>query len=304
MPRSTPGCSSPRSWAAPGIRPSKRLSKSRAKFSELPALPGNLAQSDLAAVAGADARNLQHVALDEPEAQAWADAAGQYARLNQVSGRCKCEGIGTINPGDVVTLAGVGKRFNGTVFVTGVRHEFDTAAGWKTHVQFGGVDDCPHDDSPPPAAGLVAGPRGLQIGVVVSNEDPDHEHRVRVRLPMIDEEDDGVWMRVACLDAGADRGFFVRPEIGDEVVVGFLEDDPRRGVILGMLNSSAKAAPLQGSDDNHEKGVQDAVGDVKLYFNDDKKIARVGRRRRATASPSPRPRSRSSWPTRTATRSA
>jgi Rhs element Vgr protein len=235
--------------------------------------PGNLASSALAAVAGADARNLHHVALDEPEAQAWADAAGQYARLNQVSGRCKCEGIGTINPGDVVTLAGVGKRFNGNVLVTGVRHEFDTVAGWKTHVQFGGVED-PNEDNTAPAAGLVAGARGLQIGVVVSNEDPDREHRVRIRLPMIDEEDDGIWMRVACLDAGADRGFFIRPEIGDEVVVGFLEDDPRRGVVLGMLHSSAKTAPLQGSDDNHEKLFKTRSG-MKLYFHDGKKIARL-----------------------------
>jgi Rhs element Vgr protein len=235
--------------------------------------PGNLASGDLAAVAGAEARNLHHIALDEPEAQAWVDAAGQYARVNQVSGRCKCEGIGTINPGDVVTLAGVGKRFNGKVFVTGVRHEFDTVAGWKTHVQFGGVED-PNEDTLAPVAGLVAGPRGLQIGVVISNEDPDGEHRVRVRLPMIDEEDDGLWMRVACLDAGADRGFFIRPEVGDEVVVGFLEDDPRRGVVLGMLHSSAKAAPLAGSDDNHEKLFKTRSG-MKLYFHDDKKILQL-----------------------------
>jgi Rhs element Vgr protein len=235
--------------------------------------PGNLATSALAAVAAADARSLQHVALDEPEAQAWADAAGRYARLNQVCGRCKCEGIGTINPGDVVTLAGVGKRFAGNVLVTGVRHDFDTAAGWKTHVQFGGIDGPDHDGSAP-AAGLVPGPRGLQIGVVVSNEDPAREHRVRVRLPMIDEEDDGTWMRVAAIDAGADRGLFIRPEVGDEVVVGFLEGDPRGGVVLGMLHSSAKAAPLQGSDDNHEKLLKTRSG-MRLYFHDQKKIARL-----------------------------
>ena len=235
--------------------------------------PGNLASSALAAVAGAEARNLVHVALGEPEAQAWADAAGQYARLNQVGGRCKCEGIGTVNPGDVVTLAGVGARFNGNVLVTGVRHEFDTAAGWKTHVQFGGVDG-PDRDVDAPAGGLVPGPQGLQIGVVVGNDDPDREHRVRVRLPMIDEEDDGVWMRVAAVDAGSDRGLFIRPEVGDEVVVGFLEGDARGGVILGMLHSSAKAAPLQGSDDNHEKLFKTRSG-MRLYFHDQKKIARL-----------------------------
>ena len=112
---------------------------------------------------------------------------------------------------------------------------------------------------------------GLQIGVVASNEDPDGEHRVRVRLPLVDDQADGVWARVASLDAGDQRGFFFRPEIGDEVVVGFLEDDPRRAVILGMLHSSAKAAPLQGSDDNHEKEYRSRSG-MRLYFDDDKKI--------------------------------
>jgi uncharacterized protein involved in type VI secretion and phage assembly len=39
-----------------------------------------------------------------------------------------------------------------------------------------------------------------------------------------------------------------------------------------MLHSSAKGAPLQGSDDNHEKAYRSRSG-MRLYFNDDKKIA-------------------------------
>ena len=37
-------------------------------------------------------------------------------------------------------------------------------------------------------------------------------------------------------DAGENRGSFWRPEIGDEVVLGFLNSDPRDAIILGMLN--------------------------------------------------------------------
>jgi uncharacterized protein involved in type VI secretion and phage assembly len=112
---------------------------------------------------------------------------------------------------------------------------------------------------------------GLQVGKVVSNEDPAGEHRVRVRLPLVNMEEDGIWARVASLDAGNERGFFFRPEIDDEVVVGFLEDDPRRAVILGMLHSSAMAAPLTGSNDNHEK-VYQSRSKMRLYFNDEKKL--------------------------------
>lgn len=239
--------------------------------------PGNLSADDLADVAAAGSLELRHAALPEAEAQAWADAAWLCARINKVSGRAKCEGIGTIRPGDTVTLAGVGERFNGNVFVTGVRHEFDLVQGWKTHVQFGGIDAAAHEQdcmSAPSAGGLLARVAGLQIGVVVSNEDPDGEHRVRIRLPMVGKHDDGIWARVASLDAGSDRGFFFRPEVGDEVIAGFLDEDPRHAVILGMLHSSAKAAPLQGSDDNHEKVFKSRSG-MRLYFNDDKKILQI-----------------------------
>jgi uncharacterized protein involved in type VI secretion and phage assembly len=154
-----------------------------------------------------------------------------------------------------------------------VRQAFDTQQGWKTHVQFGGI-------SPDPAlrerlqaqrtAELLAPVAGLQAGVVTDNEDPDGEFRVRVRLPLVNDGDDGVWARVASLDAGAERGFFFRPEIGDEVLLGFLDDDPRQPVLLGMLHSSAMAAPLAPSNDNHQKGYTSRSG-VVLLFDDDKK---------------------------------
>lgn len=237
--------------------------------------PGNLSGDDLAAVAAADACELRHAAVIEAEAQAWADGEWLRTRVNKVSGRGKCEGIGSVHTGDVVKLDGVGARFNGNVLVSGVRHDYDLVQGWKTHIQFGSVAAAPIEDiAMPPAGGLLAQVSGLQIGVVTSNEDPDGEHRVRVRLPLVSMDDDGIWARVASLDAGDQRGFFFRPEIGDEVVVGFLDADPRRGVILGMLHSSAKAAPFEGSDDNHEKAYVSREK-MRLYFNGEKKVLQI-----------------------------
>jgi Rhs element Vgr protein len=236
--------------------------------------PGNLTSSDLASVAGPDHFHLQQTSLPEAEAQSWADAQWLRSKMGQVVGRMKCEGIATVNPGDLVTIAGISDRYNGNVLVTGVRQSFDLVEGWKTHLQFGNSSNWlaeQTDVTAPKAGALLPGINGLQIGVVVSNEDPDSEHRVRVKMPLVDNAEDGTWARVASLDAGDQRGFFFRPEVGDEVVLGFLDDDPRQAVILGMLHSSAKAAPLTGSDDNHEKVYQSRSG-MKLYFNDDKKI--------------------------------
>jgi Rhs element Vgr protein len=239
--------------------------------------PGNLDSADLAGVAALDHYALRDAAITEAEAQAWADAQWLQSKMSKVSGRIKCEGIATINPGDMVSLGGAGDRYNGNVFVTGVRHDFDLVQGWKTHVQFGHTHQGLAAEQPatPTAAGaLMPGVSGLQIGVVASNEDPDGEHRVRVRMPLVDNAEDGTWARVAALDAGSRRGFFFRPEVGDEVVLGFLNSDPRQAVILGMLHSSAKPAPLQASDDNHEK-VYQSRSEMKLYFNDDTKVMKL-----------------------------
>ena len=239
--------------------------------------PGNLGADELAAVVGLDAFRLQHAAVAPEEAQAWADAQWLKSRLSRINGRIKCEGIGTVNPGDLVSLRGVGERYSGEAYVSGVRHDFDLVQGWKTHLQFGGLDTWLGREqavTAPKAAALVPGINGLQIGVVTSNEDPDGEHRVRVRMPLVSGDEDGAWCRVASLDAGDERGFFFRPEIGDEVVLGFVNDDPRQAVILGMLHSSAKPAPLAGSDDNHEKVVQSRAK-MKIAFNDETKVLRL-----------------------------
>ncbi len=238
---------------------------------------GNLSSDDLAAVVGLDYYRLQHIAVSEEEAQAWADAQWLKSQMSKVSGRVKCEGIATVNLGDIVTLSGVGDRYNGKVFVTGVRHDFDLVQGWKTHIQFGNVEKWlaeEHPISAPSASALLPSVNGLQIGVVVSNEDPDGEHRVRVKMPLVDAGEDGTWARVAAVDAGNERGFFFRPEVGDEVLLGFLNDDPRQAVMLGMLHSSANAAPLQGSDDNHQK-VYQSRSKMKLFFDDEKKVIQL-----------------------------
>ena len=52
--------------------------------------------------------------------------------------------------------------------------------------------------------------------------------------------------------------------------MGFINDDPRHGIILGMLNSSSLPAPVTASDQNNEKGFY-TRSKMKLVFDDDKK---------------------------------
>lgn len=233
---------------------------------------GSFTATDLASVVGPDEFILNHSGAIAPEErQAWADAQLLKSRLSKIRGRVKFDGIATINPGDVVELNGLGERFNGKAFVSGVRQDYSASSGWKTHVQFGHSPDWfieENEVTTPKAGGLLPGVVGLHTAIVTDNEDPEGEQRVRVKMPYVNGEDDGVWARIALADAGNERGMFFRPEIDDEVVLGFLYDDPRQPVILGMLHSSNKVSPITPSNDNFLKGYTSREK-LKLTFDDE-----------------------------------
>lgn len=234
-------------------------------------LNGNLSPADLSDVIGSENLELKNGGGDSSALQEWANAKNLFNQLAKVRGRVKFQGIPAVKPNTTLTLEGVGDRFNGKVFISAVRHQI-TEGNWTVDAQFGinpkwftettDINDLP-------AAGLMAAVNGLQIGIVTQLEpDPDGEDRILVRLPVVDNEEQGIWARLATLDAGENRGSFFRPEIEDEVIVGFINGNPNDAVVLGMMNSSAKPAPLVASDDNHEKGFV-TRSEMKFIFNDD-----------------------------------
>ncbi len=240
---------------------------------------GNISGATLAAILGPAKYELNHSGhVLEQELQNWADGLLLRSRIAKIRGRAKVTGFSGVKPGDMVKLEGVGQRFKGKALVTAVRHELG-AGMWDTHIQFG-LDPKPFasqykDIDASASAGLSGGIRGLQIGIVVRLEnDPDSQDRILVRLPVIDNTAQGIWTRMASLDAGSDRGAFFRPEIGDEVIVGFINDDPRDAVVLGMLHSSSKRAPITAKDVNHEKGFT-TRSKMHLAFNDDTKTIKI-----------------------------
>jgi Rhs element Vgr protein len=237
---------------------------------------GNLSSRTLANVIGLDEWELHHGgAITQPELQAWADAQLLKSRLAKIQGRVKTKGYPDAKPDALIELGGAGGRFNGLAYVSGVRHDFSGGV-WQTHLQLG-LDPSwfyqrAQNVMEKPASGVLPGVNGLQIGLVGQiQDDPRGEDRILVQAPLIDSRGEGIWARVATLDAGSNRGSFFRPEIGDEVVLGFLNDDPREPVVLGMLNSSAKPAPLTAADANPQKGFV-TRSELKLIFDDDTKV--------------------------------
>lgn len=233
---------------------------------------GNIPPSDLSSASGFDVSALHTDArADQTEIQSWADHQLQKARLAIIRGRVKVQGLPQLKPGMTLEVQGLGDRFNGIGYISGIHHQL-SAGSFTTDVELGLSEKSffeEFDISATPARGLLPAVQGLHPAVVTAlADDPDGENRIKVSLPAVDPTGEGIWARIATLDAGGSRGSFFLPEIGDEVIVGFLDNDPRHPVVLGQMHSSARPAPAEHSDDNHEKGIVTRSG-MRIWFNDD-----------------------------------
>lgn len=99
---------------------------------------------------------------------------------------------------------------------------------------------------------------GVYPAIVQSINDPDQQGRIRVRLPWSpDGSGAGYegWARLATLMAGADRGTWFIPEVGDEVLVAGEGGDLRRLYVIGALWNGQDAPPEQmdGGEQNNKK---------------------------------------------------
>jgi len=216
-------------------------------------------------------------AFTENEAQDIANAKKLRQEFSKIKAKVKYQGTATVKPGDFITLNGVGKNFNGKAFVSAIQHEFGDG-DWTTEATLGMNEQFFAEQTNPghsaSSSGQSSSLQGLQIGVVTDITDSAGQYRVKIRLPLVNDQDDGIYARVATLDAGDQRGTFFRPELQDEVLVGFINDNPNNPVILGMLHSSAKAAPIEPDNSNPEKGYVSRSG-IRLIFNDEKKSIHI-----------------------------
>ena len=243
---------------------------------------GNPTGDKLSDVIGLADFALQHSGqVKDVELEAWASAKLLRSRMAKIKGRAKIDGYNDIKPGDMIGIDQFSKRFNGVAFVSSVMHSLSADSAYYTDIQFGYSQEWFsrkfNDITEQPASGLLPSVSGLQVGIVKKiTEDPQNDYRVFVNLPVVKEGSEGVWARMATMDAGKKRGSFFYPEIGDEVILGFMNDDPREPVILGMLyskNDDGKP-PIEPTEDNYIKGIYTKT-EMKLVFDDEKQTVTI-----------------------------
>ena len=81
------------------------------------------------------------------------------------------------------------------------------------------------------------------IGVVTDNKDPSKLGRVKVKIPILSDEDSTFWAPIVMSGAGKNRGWFFIPEPEDEVLVIFEHGDLNRPLIVGSLWNGKDTPP-------------------------------------------------------------
>ena len=110
---------------------------------------------------------------------------------------------------------------------------------------------------------------GIYSGSVLDNRDPENLARVLVRIPDLKEASNDVWARLGTMMAGRDSGTLFIPEVGDEVIVAFVQGDLRAPCVIGALWSNSTPPPAVGEPPASVMLIRSHSG-ITLRMQDDK----------------------------------
>ena len=200
-----------------------------------------------------------------PQLDARARGQALHAELRHVSGFARVVGTAGLRCDSWVKVIGTGTRFSGPLYVSAARHRLGRG-GFTTELGLGlstpMVPQRPHR-----ADGLsIASPGRLLTGVVTDVEDPDGHARVKVSFPWSGSQD-ASWARLLTAYAGDQQGLLMVPDVGQEVMVGFVDDSADFPVVVGSLWSAATPPPVSPDSDNAIRCLVTRSGH-KLTFDD------------------------------------
>lgn len=240
---------------------------------------GNITSRKLAQVMGTSRYEMQTSGFVlQNELQEWADAYMTKAALSRFQGSITFQGSAKIELNELLGLKGLGKRFNGDGYITGIEHIVEDGV-WYTTCYIGLDDkwfvDKAREVNGMPTAGLLPAVSGLQVGIVKKiDQDPNGEFRIQVTMPTLGDISKGVWARLLMFYATKEAGSFFIPEVGTEVVLGFLNDDPRFPVIVGSLYGSKHKTPYPPEKNNNIKAIV-TNSKMKIEFEEEKKMITI-----------------------------
>ncbi len=189
-------------------------------------------------------------AATRSQTDAKAAAEGIAVRTGRVTATGECQYTALLVPGGRVEMHGAGPA-NGNYYIREVENTW--IGGNATSRWVGGDRDPVQLSDPWETSAPVSSFRrsGLAVGIVDNIKDPDKLGRVSVSLSTASDQLSSAWARVLAIGAGANRGQVMLPEVGDEVLIGFEDDDVTRPVVLGGLFGNKSTTPTAGAVDEN-----------------------------------------------------
>ena len=109
----------------------------------------------------------------------------------------------------------------------------------------------------------------LLSAIVKENWDEENKGKVKVEYPV---GETGVmvtgWIPVTVPYAGPGYGIYMLPEIGSEVIVGFLDGKKNNPVVLGSLLHTVNAIPEDTADENNDKKLIQTKAGFKILIDE------------------------------------
>ncbi|MDI9309679.1 MAG: type VI secretion system Vgr family protein [Limnohabitans sp.] len=162
----------------------------------------------------------------------------------------------TNNPAD-----GIKQQYFGEYIITQVTHHLD-----ETGKYFNTFEGVPSSVQAPPYTHVLAHPlSGTQPATVTDNNDPQGLGRVKVKFAW-QREENSPWLRMTNPHAGGGKGMYFIPEIGEEVQIGFENNNAEKPFVLGAVyNGNERSGYATAGNDN--KVIHSRSG-TKIILND------------------------------------
>ncbi len=135
------------------------------------------------------------------------------------------EGNPNLTPGAAVQVSGVASPLEGRYVLTETCHSINPDKGFISEI---------NTAAPALTSTQAKTSRNATVGVVSQVNDPDNLGRIKVSLPTYNHIETD-WLEVLIPGAGADKGQLILPDVGDTVLLLFINEEPAQPIVLGGL---------------------------------------------------------------------
>lgn len=193
--------------------------------------------------------------IQSPEAKAFLKNQILRQELGLVRGTLKLKGTVKHAVADTVSITGFESIWDRDTLITGIKHTL-RGGSWVTYLQCGLSNESHAEKYGLNASAdqtLMPQSNTLLYGVVQQYKMSESGHElVEVELTSYNgTESDArktIYARMTTFSAGEKGGAVFRPYPGDEVVIGFINNDPRFPVVLGSVYNAKNEPPYKWED--------------------------------------------------------